>query len=207
MQDEPITLARAFDVEKEVSDKASELKKSGVFQDIRQKMVEKAKALKLSPGFYDGLFDLLTKNLNELLAIDIPKNILAGTWKNQKLLWEYCDKEKYPPDVKSLVPLIEHTLKTSHEPSLEVSAFGQALGTLAVKLEATFLIKSGMLEVQDGKIKKIQTGDIESTGQLHYMNVPVMETKKIVIHIPGAYDLKEGVEITYPAGWKRDGAP
>ncbi len=195
MENEPITMASAFDLEKEASGKADALKKSGSFQDVRKKMSEKLPGVKLPDGFYDKLFELLIANLNELLAIDIPKDVLAGTWKRQKSLQEYCDPEKYPPGVKSLVSLTEHTLKTSHEPSMEVTVLGQALGTLAVKLEASFLIKPGMLEIEGGKIRKIQTGDIEGTGHCSFMGVPVMETKTVTIHLPGVYDLKEGVEI------------
>jgi hypothetical protein len=196
MRDEPITLAAAFDVEKEAASKANELKKSGAFAEVKQKMTETSKNVKLPAGFYDSLFDQLIKNLSDLLAIDIPGEILAGAWKKQSLLREFCDKEKYPPDVRSLVPLVEHTLNTSHEPSMEISLMGQALGNLSVKFEASFLIKGGMLEIQDGKILSIQTGDIDSKGSLKFMGVPVME-KKIVIPIPGAYELKEGVAINH----------
>ena len=77
-----------------------------------------------------------------------------------------------------------------------MTVFGQPLGTLAVKLEASFLIKPGMLEIESGKIRKIQAGDIESTGHCSFMGVPVMETKTVTIKLPGVYDLKEGIEIT-----------
>jgi hypothetical protein len=197
MSDEQITLASAFEVDKAAAGQAEGLKKSESFQSVKQKMSEKFGGVKLPSGFYDGLIDLLVKNLHELLAIDIPKDILANTWKNQKMLREYCDRQKYPADQKFLVPMIEHTLKTSHEPSMEVSVLGQSIGNLPVKLEAAFLIKGATLEVQDGKIKKIQIGDLDSTGQLQFLGVPVLE-KKITIHIPGAYDLKEGVEIKNP---------
>lgn len=157
-------------------------------------MAEKFNGTEPAPGFYDGMLVILIKNLDELLAIDVPRDVLAATWKKQQTLRDYCNKEKYPPDVKSLVPLVEHTVKTSHEPSMEVTLFEQNLGTLSVKLDAAFLIKGGILEVQDGKIKKIQTGDIESTGRLSLSGVPVME-KKVKVRIPGVYDLGDGVAI------------
>jgi hypothetical protein len=194
MSKQPITLANTFEVEKEAAVRANDLKQSGSFQRVKQEMAEKFKGLKLAPGFYDGIFDLLIKNLGELLSNDIPTEILAESWKKGKTLLQYCDKEKYPPDKKSLVPILQHTIKTSHEPSMEVSIHGQPIGSLTVKLEASFLIKGGMLEVQDGKIKKILTGDIEGTCRLQFMGVPIME-KKTVFRIPGEYDLKKDVVI------------
>jgi hypothetical protein len=194
MNREPITLANTFEVEKEAGAWANDLKQGGSFQGIKQEMAEKLKGLKLPAGFYDAVFDLLIKNLGELLSNDIPTEILAGTWKKRKALLEYCDKTKYPPEKKSLVPILEHTIKTSHEPSMEVSVYEQPVGTLSVKLEASFIIKGGMLEVQDGKIKRIMAGNIEGTGKLQFMGVPLME-KKTTFHIPGGYDLKKPVPI------------
>lgn len=194
MSNEAMTLASVFDVQKEASAKTREIKESNGFRDVKEKMSEKFAGIEPAPGFYDGLLDMLVKNLDELLAIDLPRDILAATWKKQKMLQQYCDKKKYPPGVKSLVPVVEHTLKTSHQPSMEVTIYDQNMGTLAVKLDAAFLIKGAILEVQDGKIKKIQTGDVESSGRFSFSGVPIME-KKVLIKIPGAYDLKEGVEI------------
>jgi hypothetical protein len=203
MSNEPITLANAFDVEQEAAKRANEVKQSSSFKEVKQKIAEQSGGMKLAPGFYDGLFDLLIENVNELLGIDIPADILAGTWKKQQMLAGYRDKEKYPPDRSYPVTMVDHTIKTSHEPSMEISLFEQTVCTLTVKFEATFLIKGLILDVQDGKIKKMRTGDIESTGQMQFVGVPVMETKKIIISIPGVYDLKEGVEIPDPFGQKR----
>jgi hypothetical protein len=194
MSKAPITLASTFEVEKEAAVRANELKQGGSFQDVRKQMAEQFKGMTLAPGFYDGIFDLLVKNLGELLGNDIPGDILAETWKTRKGLLQYCDKEKYPPGKKALVPILEHKVNTSHEPSMEISVHEQPIGSLTVKFEASFLIKGGMIEIEDGKIRKIQTGDIESTGKMQFMGVPVME-KKITFQIPGEYDLKAPVEI------------
>lgn len=190
----PITLANTFEVEKEAAVRADELKQSGSFQGVKQEMAERFKGMKLPDGFYDNLFDLLIKNLGELLGNDIPGDILAKTWKTRKTLLPYCDKEKYPPGKKSLVPMLEHTVKTSHEPSMEISIHEQPVGSLSVKFDASFLIKGGMLEVEDGKIQKVQAGDIEGTGKMEFMGMPVME-KKIIFQIPGDYELKSPVAI------------
>jgi hypothetical protein len=194
MSNKPITLANTFEVENEAAVRANELKQSGSFQGVKQEMAERFRGMKLPDGFYDQIFDLLVKNLGELLSNDIPTDILAETWKKRKTLLEYCDKVKYPPEKKSLVPILEHTIKTSHEPSMEVSVYEKPIGTLAVKFDASFLVKGGMLEVQDGKINKIVAGNIEGTGKLQFMGVPVME-KKTTFPIPGEYDLKEPVAI------------
>lgn len=194
MSNDAMTLASVFDVQKEATAKTREIKESSSFREVKEKMSEKLAGIEPAPGFYDGLLEMLLKNLDDLLAIDLPRDVLVATWKKQKMLQKYCDKVKYPPGVKSLVPMIEHTLKTSHQPSMDVTIFDQPMGKLAVKLDAAFLIKGAILEVQDGKIKKVQTGDVESSGRLHFSGVPIME-KKVLIRIPAAYDLGDGVPI------------
>jgi hypothetical protein len=181
----------------EVAGKSEQFFNSQAFQNVKQKLTEEAKGVKLSKGFQEGMFNLMLDKLVELLEINIPKDVLAEAWSKHKSLQEYRDGEKHPPEKTALVPLVEHSLKTSHAPSMEVTMFERTLGTLVLQIEAKFLIKGVILEISNARIMKLRLSEIDGNIKLQFLGVPFLE-KKTTLKLPGVFDLKEGVAIRDP---------
>jgi hypothetical protein len=192
-----LTFNQFFDMNEETESKAKQLLKSEKFQSLKEKIAGEAKGAKLSEGFYEGMFELMLTKLTEMLAIDIPKDVFAQAWSKHKSLQEYRDTEKHPPDKAAFVPLVEHTVKTAHKPSMELTIWEKTLGTLELAIDASFLIKGAVLEIKDGKIMKINLSNIEAKGNLKFLGLPFLEMKRS-LSLPGIFDLKEGVAIRDP---------
>lgn len=197
MGNNTLTFNDFFEMKEEAAGKSDKFFNSQAFQTVKQKLAAEANSTKLSKGFYEGMFNLMIDKLSELLAINIPKDVMAQAWSKNKSLQEYRDFEKHPPEKTALVPLVEHSLKTSHTPSMEITMFEKTLGTLELKIDADFLIKGAILEISNGRIMKINLSEIECKGKLQLMGVPFLE-KKSSLKIPGVFDLKEGVAIRDP---------
>ena len=192
-----LTFNDFFEMKEEAAGKSEQFFNSQAFQNVKQKLAEEAKGAKLNKGFYEGMFNLMLDKLGELLEINLPKDVLAEAWSKNKSLQEYRNSEKHPPEKTALVPLVEHSLKTSHAPSMEITMFERTLGTLELKIDADFLIKGAILEISGGRIMKIHLSEIEGKGKLQFLGVPFLE-KKSSLKIPGVFDLKEGVAIRDP---------
>jgi hypothetical protein len=93
------------------------------FKQIKARLQQDVKPVKFLPNtfnneFYETVFLLVLKKLDELIAIDIPKDILAEAWSKYKDLQEYLDPEKYPPEkLFKVVFMLEQTIKAEYEPS------------------------------------------------------------------------------------------
>lgn len=197
MTNNKISLSRFLNLKEEAFAKMPELLNGEKFQALKDKIESEKKGFTLDSSFYEDVFMLLLDKLDELLDIDIPKDILAQAWSKHQDLLEYRDSEQYPPEVTFLVPLVQHSLSTKHAPSIEPSLAGKSLVKLELEIEVEFLIKGAILSVQNGRIMKIRLGAIEGTGSLGLAGISVLE-KENTLEIPYIIDLGEGVPIRQP---------
>lgn len=188
------TLSEFFNVKANSTDKVDELLATDQFEFFQKKLSEEAGGAKLPPGYMRDMVRMMMGKLDELLDIDIPKQVFAEAWSRHPSLQTYCNSEKYPPGQSYLVPMLEHPLTTVHTPSLEPQIGGKTLGRIAVRAEVKFVIKGAILEVRDAKIMKIKIAGIEGKGgiKLGELNILMREHK---MQLPFVFDMGEGVPI------------
>lgn len=133
-------------------------------------------------------------HIDKVLKIDIVE-IMMRPWKNYAGFSKYKDAEKYPPDRTYIVPLLEHTISSSHNPEIivELEPLFKTVIPLAVTVE--LLLKGFSLEIQAGRIKKIYTGECQGSGLVQCMNVTLLRKSMETISLPGIIDLGEGIRI------------
>src|SRR5262245_18512962 len=71
----------------------------------------KQSSLKRANG---GVRSELGNLLNQIRLVDI----FVGAWNKSRELRKYSDPKKYPPDEANFVPLVEHTITSTHQPYL-----------------------------------------------------------------------------------------
>jgi len=123
--------------------------------------------------------------------------VLAGAWNTEGILVKYLDKEKYPPDKTVIVPLVKHSIKSSHHPYIEVLVDDVAMGKVHLDIVIEMVLEGFNLKIQDGKIKAIATGICKAKGSVGLDGVTLMEEKMKPISLPGIISLKDGIEITF----------
>ncbi len=133
-------------------------------------------------------------HIDKLLKINIVE-IMMRPWKNYGGLAKYKDPQKYPPDRTYIVPLLEHTISSSHNPQIVVELEPLFKTTIPVDITVELLLKGFALEIQAGKIKKIHTGECKGSGLVQCMNVTLLRKELENIALPGIIDLGEGIRI------------
>jgi len=139
--------------------------------------------------------NVVREHIGELLDIPFPE-IMLRAWKKGIDLRKYADPVEYPPDRIEIVPMLEHTITSKHQPELRFEVNRVKLGaipfTIIVKLE----LKGFSLEIQSGRIRKIHTGECSCSGSLQCLNVKLLDKESSGLSFPGTIDLGEGYPVT-----------
>ncbi|MEM9120229.1 MAG: hypothetical protein AAGD09_20430 [Cyanobacteria bacterium P01_F01_bin.56] len=189
------TLSQFFETKEAIKTKATELSNSEQFQAIKQQISEEFKGIKLPKDFYQKVFEKMLEQLDVVLSIEFD-GILANAWSKRKELLEYKDREQYPPEVTFSVPLIEHTVTSTHHPALEpVIAEKVTLGKITFDVNLTLELEGVVLDVKDGHIMKMSIGSCVGKGTVGYGGIPFLGKEQEPIVFPGEMDLEEGVAI------------
>lgn len=128
--------------------------------------------------------DTLLELAPELLDISIPE-ILVRAWSRLVSLREYADPEKHPPDEVSLVPLVEHTVRSAHHPKVEVRLGESLVHTVVFDTVVELAIEGATVEVQAGAIRAIRTGTVQGTGTVSVAGQPLVRKETSEIELAG----------------------
>jgi len=102
-------------------------------------------------GFWSATRSDVEKNLREALDVSLG-DILGWAWNTSRKLREYQDPSKHPPEKVEQLPLLQHTIKSTHRPRIQVVMGDEEIPVaevalwvdLTLKLEAaTLTIKAG----------------------------------------------------------------
>ncbi|ELS02503.1 hypothetical protein Xen7305DRAFT_00022170 [Xenococcus sp. PCC 7305] len=195
MSETRFTLCDLFNAKEEVEQQKDQLAKSPSFDKVKEKMSEQGSKFPLLAKFSDKLIPLILGKLDELLDIDIFQDILGETWSQQQELAQYADSGEYPPTKTVLVPILEHSLDSEHNPFVEPTIGGLAMGKIELQVEASFIINGVILEICNAKIMKLHLDGILGGGVLKFAGIPFLEKETATLDLPGTIDLGEGISI------------
>ncbi len=190
-----LNLRQFFSLNEQQARQAEIILKSEKLQDIKNRIQQDNPKETLPDRFYNHLFEVVLTKLDELLNLDLIEDILLPAWSKHPELQEYRDPEKHPPGETALVPLLEHAITSSHEPSIEPSIAGQSLGEITFEVEIESIVKGAILEIQDAKIVNVKLGGLDVAGSLSLSGVSFLEKDLASLELPGSIDLPEGVPI------------
>ena len=140
----------------------------------------------------------VVEKFDDLLNIRIT-DIMVSAWNKYGVLRKYADKEKYPPNETILVPLAEHTIKSDHQPFIEILKNDRCVAKIEFTVNIVLKLEGIILKLQDGKIKEIRTGDIKGEGTVKYGGFVILNKDAGSLSLPGTIDLGEGVSIQVPS--------
>ncbi len=182
------TLAQFFSLTREVVlERMSEIESEGN-ADLKKKLEKMAKIK------WSVVLEHIVDNLPALLNIPIP-GIVAKAWSGYKELLKYRDQNTYPPGETFLLPMSDHTIRSEHHPSLDISINGQQIGKVEFTIAVSLLLEGLILKIQDAKIKEIRIGNCSADGVIMFENLVIMKKTSPNISLPGSFNLGEGVAI------------
>ena len=143
---------------------------------------------------WKAVWNSINGHVDKLLKISIVE-IMTRPWKNFRELSKYEDEHKYPPDRSFIVPLLEHTITSTHNPEIVVELESLFKQTIPFDITVELILKGFSLEIQSGKIKKIFTGECQGSGLVQCMHVTLYKKELENISLPGVINLGEGIRI------------
>lgn len=141
------------------------------------------------------VWDSVVSHIDHLLDIDMAA-IMLGAWKHYHDLSKYADTKRYPPDASYLEPLLEHTITSRHKPELVVEIDHVIRKAIPFDISLQLSLKGFTLEIIDGKIIRIHTGECRAKGILKCLEIPLLEKELHSLQLPGVFDLGEGVPVS-----------
>ena len=176
----------------------TKLNKNKQFKSVKKNIVNKLGGRGLSFELFSQ--DVLMEKLGDLLNINIHINeILSGAWSKYRKFKQYCDEN--PGDI-FWVPLAEHTIIFTHNPSLKLLINGEEVNEFKFNVELQLTLKGVKLEIQNGKIMKARLGSCKGGGEIKYLGPPellMLQKKTQSIASPASIDFGEGIPIEKPA--------
>lgn len=176
------------------------VERSNAMVEVRQNFSEELPKVgwsEISSGIDD--------KVDEVLAIPIDEVLLAS-WARYQRLREYADPERYPPEETIQVPMVDHTVESTHSPAVTVLIRGNEVANLTFNIQLQLRVKGCLLEIRGGRIMKILSGTCQVSGNLegvvntkfrsHLLYERSVDSKEY--QIVGNLDLGEGVVLPPP---------
>jgi hypothetical protein len=149
------------------------------WQKLHDRLSEERKGFKLV-----ALPDLVEKAA-ELLDIEVP-DLLLASWRKCNQLQAALAESREKPETKMYVGLAEHTITSTHHPSIEARIGGVTAKPFIFTLQLHFKLIGCELEIQAGAIKRAKTGSCEIEGTFAYDELVLMQKKMAPIRLPGS---------------------
>jgi hypothetical protein len=129
-------------------------------------------------------------------ALDVKLlDVLVGGWTKLVQLQAYLDRDRYPPAQLCPFPLVQHTIRSIHNPRVEVLLNEQPIEEIVFELEFLLTIEGIVLNIRDGRIVAIGSGTYAGGGALKFKGFVLCEVQTPKYEIPGLVGFQEGIAI------------
>lgn len=136
----------------------------------------------------------LSEAVRAMLDIKMT-DILASAWSTLRELQEYLDSDRHPPDEIASVPLIKHTVKSTHHPSIEVLVGDSRVAEIKFDAEIAIAVDGVVLTVRDGRIWAAAGGKWRATGALKWEGQQILKEQTPHYPLPGQISFEQGIAI------------
>ncbi|MEJ2759282.1 MAG: hypothetical protein P8046_12445 [Anaerolineales bacterium] len=183
------TLNEFFYTQQNSTQWANQVTSQRTFGRAKEIIGQELAGVDLPPAFYEKLI----LKLCEALDLKIGNLLVAG-WRKHREIISYRDKEN-PPVGYHTVPLLEHTLVSKHQPTIQPVFNHVPLAKLTFDVLLKLKLAAGKLYIRDGKIFKAGTGTWTGSGSIEYKGIPILTRETATYDIPGEMDFEPPIPI------------
>jgi hypothetical protein len=126
--------------------------------------------------------------LSTLLDIGFA-DILVGAWNKSYAVRQQLQKSSKAPDKDFFLQLVEHTIKSTHDPYVALLKNGQEVGRLPFSISLELVLHGAVLRIRDGAVRDVQTGQIKGKGSVKLAGVTLIEKTLSPISVPGTFEV------------------
>ena len=134
----------------------------------------------------------VSERLLEVLDVGIAGDVLAKVWNEGGLFQKYLQPEKASPDDVFEVALVDHSLRSVHRPAIEITLNGQTLRAIELEVTLKLTVKGAVVEIQDGKLKSVETGELKGKGELRSQGFLLVSEDLPPVKLRGKKVFKDG---------------
>ena len=147
----------------------------------------KAALAKAAPGLPLGaLLDGIGHAVQD--ALDAPvTDILVGAWERARDLRAALETTRRSPDATAVVPLLSHSISSTHRPYVDVMAEGVPLAHLVFPVKVEFRLEGMVVRVRRGRVAEILAGTVKVKGTVKFGDFVLVEKAMAPIAIPGVF--------------------
>ncbi len=131
------------------------------------------------------------KKTDDLLDVSILE-VLASAWTTAGILREYADAKKHPPNESTVVPLVTHTIKSVHNPYVELLIGEKPVGRVNFEADLELTLEGVLLTIRGGHIVEMRVGSCQASGSLSCEGITIAQTKSKPVMLPGFISFGKG---------------
>lgn len=193
MADAASTVSRFFFAD--AQDAGAKLAQASAGDEV---MFEVKRRLAGVPGLeWSTVASSIGAELYEALDIGLDQ-ILIPAWHHYEPLCRALAPDRLPRHQFHLLPLAEHTVRTVHQPSVELLVSDRALARFRFDVDLALTLHGAILNVRGGLIREISAGTCRGRGALSCGGVTLVEADRHPFALAGVIDFGEGVELRIP---------
>ena len=126
--------------------------------------------------------------LSGLLDIGLG-DILVRGWNKSYTLRQQLQKSAKTPGKEIFLQLVEHKIKSTHEPYVALLKNGQEVARLPFSISVELTLQGAVLRIRDGAVREIQTGQIKGKGSVKLGGATLIEKELEPIGVPGTFEV------------------
>lgn len=147
-------------------------------------------ALKGMP--WGNLEQTVCSRLSDLLNQD-PMELISSAWEKYHVLAEAAEQSRSGETV--FVPLEEHSITSELHPYVEIHLGPEMVSKIEFDVILTLQLKGLVLKIEDEKIKSVESGSCEGSGEIQVKDVSIWKHDFKPIDLPGKINLGAGIAI------------
>jgi hypothetical protein len=113
--------------------------------------------------------------LDDILSVDLG-DVMGASWSKVKAVKDAMDATRAAPGTSVVAPLLEHAIKSKHEPKIELYIGPSKLCDLAFEIGLTFKLKDVSVAIAEGRITGVHAGVVTGEGTLTLGGAQLIKT-------------------------------
>jgi hypothetical protein len=132
------------------------------------------------------LINNVADKLKDALAVDLDQ-VLVAAWSKHKALAADLEESRKAKEETILVPLADHTIRSTHSPSVEVMVNDRRVAAFKFSANVLLRIQGAVLKLQAGQITGVEAGSWQGIGQLKCGTLTLVEHETKEFRLPTTF--------------------
>lgn len=122
--------------------------------------------------------------LDDILSVDLG-DVMGASWGKLKVVKDAMAATRDAPGTTIVAPLLEHAIKSSHTPKIELYIGAAKLCDLAFEIGLNLKLKEVSVAVSEGRITGVHAGLLTGEGTLKLGGVSLAKSTLKEFKLPG----------------------